>query len=70
MPDSIPLPRLPGVIAGLSGGPAPTYREIYKAACDAAIPVRWVRGRGYVDALNVAAVAANFGIDLPKGEAA
>lgn len=68
----IPLTRLAGEIAKLTGSTPPTYRRAYLRALDGALPgaEQDAAGRWHVRRADLPAVAAAFGLELIERKAA
>jgi hypothetical protein len=61
----IPLTRLPREIAKLTGGPAPSYRQLYSAVLNGTIPAEQrENGRYDCGEHDVPAIAERFGLTL------
>ena len=63
--EEIGLPQTPRAIAEVSGGQAPGYQELYRAAVDGRIPAHQRHnGRRFVYRRDLAEIARHFGIAL------
>lgn len=58
----IPLTRVPRAIAELTGGPAPTYRQVYNGVLDGTVPAeQGGNGRYDVRTADVPTIAKHYG---------
>jgi len=61
-PDRIPLALVPRELAYLTDGQPPTYRRVYKAVLDYAVPAEQENGRWNISRADLPLFAEHFGM--------
>lgn len=67
MTDLIALPQLPRVLRRLTNQPLPSYRVLYKAALDCAIPAEHRTGRWYIRRTDLDEILQVFSLERSAG---